>query len=54
MSLAEDAERLRAMAAEAIHAADRLERDVTSKPPYRSPQPVAQQQQQMQPKKEDE
>jgi hypothetical protein len=55
MSLAADAERLRAMAAEALERAKTLEINVASQPPPQSSsQPVAQQQQQVQsPKKGD-
>jgi hypothetical protein len=53
MSLLADAERLRAMAAEAIEGAKRLEMSVASRQPQSASQPVAQQQQQVQPKKDE-
>jgi hypothetical protein len=53
ISLRADAQRLRAMAADALEQAKRLEM-ITSQPPPRSSQPVAQQQQQPQPPKKDD
>jgi hypothetical protein len=53
ISLRADAQRLKAMAADAVEQAKRLEM-VASQPPPSSSQPVAQQQQQSQPTKKDD
>jgi hypothetical protein len=53
MSLSADAERLKAMAGEALARAEQLEMPATSHPPQGPIHTVTQQQQQIQPKKKD-